>query len=83
MSEAESTKKPVNKRSVFVWVLFFVVVVLPSLLWAMFVIDQSFIHLADQSIFTDPSISTMGWFIRQIVIAFLPLTVSIYVAWRK
>jgi hypothetical protein len=71
----------VRKRSVYVWVLFFVFVVLPSILWAMFVIDQSFIHRADQSILT------VGWSIRQIVMAFLPLTVSIYAgcyaAWRK
>ena len=79
MSEARSVTKPAKKRFVFVWVLFVVFVVLPSILWAWFVVDQSFVYL-------DGPI-TAGWFVRQILIAFLPLTIAIYAGysaiWRK
>ena len=81
MSEHASAKKPVNERPGYVWVLFFLFVVLPSILWAIFVTNELFPAPADQAPLTT------AWVIRGIVIALLPLAVSIYAgcsaAWRK
>jgi hypothetical protein len=53
-----------------VWVLFVVLVVLPSNFWAWFIVDQSFVYAKGPI--------PLGWFIRQILIAFLPLILAVY-----
>ena len=70
VSAADSIKKRAKKRPAYVWVLFVVFVVLPSNFWAWFIVDQSFVY-AEGPI-------PLGWFIRQIVIAFLPLILAVY-----
>jgi hypothetical protein len=70
VSAADSIKKRAKKRPAYVWVLFVVLVVLPSNFWAWFIVDQSFVYAKGPI--------PLGWFIRQILIAFLPLILAVY-----
>lgn len=78
MTEPSVPTKRIKRRPLYIWTLFFIFVLLSSVLWAWFIMDSTFIH-RDYGTIPPP----IGMSIRNIVIAAAPLTVAIYALFRK